>query len=76
MQEHEQLSQKQINDDLTRDIFVTPKWWLPAVTFLSILVVTGLAAFGFMVYHGVGVTGLNRPVFWGFSLPTSFFGLV
>ena len=73
MQEHEQLSQKQINDDLTRDIFVTPKWWLPAVTFLSILVVTGLAAFGFMVYHGVGVTGLNRPVFWGFFIANFVF---
>ena len=73
MQEHEQLSQKQINDDLTRDIFVTPKWWLPAVTFLSILVVTGLAAFAFMVYHGVGVTGLNRPVFWGFFIANFVF---
>ncbi|SVA66516.1 uncharacterized protein METZ01_LOCUS119370, partial [marine metagenome] len=38
MQEHEQLSQKQINDDLLRDVLTVPKWWLPAVTFLGIIV--------------------------------------
>ena len=73
MQEHEQLSQKQINDDLLRDVLTVPKWWLPAVTFLGIIVATGLGAFSFMVYHGVGVTGLNRPVMWGFFIANFVF---
>ena len=70
MQEHTQLSQKQINDELLRDILTVPKWWLPAVVGLGILVATGLGAFSYMVYHGVGVTGLNRTVFWGFFITT------
>ena len=73
MQEHEQLSQKQINDDLLRDVLTVPKWWLPAVTFLAIIVATGLGAFSFMVYHGGGVTGLNRPVMWGFFIANFVF---
>ena len=65
MLEHTQLTQKQINDDLVKDILRLPKWWLPAVLFLGAIIVIGLSAFFYMVYHGVGVTGLNRPVFWG-----------
>ncbi|MAU64646.1 MAG: molybdopterin oxidoreductase [Dehalococcoidia bacterium] len=73
MQEHTQLTQKQINDDLLKDILELPKWWLPAVLFLGTIIVIGLSAFFFMVYHGVGVTGLNRPVFWGFFIANFVF---
>ena len=73
MQEHTQLTQKQINHDLLKDILQLPKWWLPAVSFLGAVIVIGLSAFFFMVYHGVGVTGLNRPVFWGFFIANFVF---
>ena len=73
MQEHTQLSQKQINDELLRGVLTVPKWWLPAVMALGIIVATGLGAFSYMVYHGVGVTGLNRPVFWGFFIANFVF---
>ena len=73
MQEHTQLTQKQINNDLLKDILQLPKWWLPAVSFLGAIIVIGLSAFFFMVYHGVGVTGLNRPVFWGFFIANFVF---
>jgi len=73
MQEHTQLTQKEINDGLLKDILTLPKWWLPAVLFLAAVIVTGLSAFFFMVYHGVGVTGLNRPVFWGFFIANFVF---
>jgi molybdopterin-containing oxidoreductase family membrane subunit len=68
MQEHIQLTQKQINDDLLKGVLGMPSWWLPAVLFLTLVVFTGLGAFGYMVNKGLGVTGLNRPVMWGFFI--------
>ena len=37
MQEHTQLTQRQINDDLLDTVLSTPRWWLPA-TLVAILV--------------------------------------
>ncbi len=68
MQEHYILTEKEINDDLLSGIFKTPKWWPPAVIVLAIIFFTGIGAFGYMLNKGVGVTGLNRPVFWGFYM--------
>lgn len=68
MQEHIQLNQKEINDIALSPILETPKWWLPAVLITFGFIVAGLSAFFYMVYHGLGVTGLNRPVFWGFFI--------
>ena len=68
MLEHVQLDQKTINKDLLGGVLRTPKWWLPTVLFLTLVVFTGLGAFGYMMNKGLGVTGLNRPVFWGFFL--------
>ena len=65
MQEHVQLDQKQINRDLLSGVLGTPKWWTPAVIILGLVFITGMGAFGYMMNKGVGVTGLNRPVFWG-----------
>ena len=65
MQEHVQLTQQQINDDLLSSVLKTPKWWWPAVIVTGIIFLTGMGAFGYMINQGVGVTGLNRPVFWG-----------
>ena len=68
MQEHTQLTQRQINDDLLDTVLNMPRWWLP-VTLAAVLVfITGAGAFGYMLNKGVGVTGLNRPVFWGFFM--------
>ena len=68
MQDHIQLTQKQINDDLLAGVLGMPKWWLPAVIFLTLVVFTGLGSFGYMMNKGLGVTGLNRPVMWGFFI--------
>ena len=65
MQEHVQLTQKQINDDLLSSVLKTPRWWWPSVIVTGIIFLTGMGAFGYMLNQGVGVTGLNRPVFWG-----------
>ena len=73
MQEHVDLTQKEINDSILAGILGMPKWWLGAVLFLTLVVFTGLGSFGYMVNKGIGVTGLNRPVFWGFFMTNFVF---
>ena len=79
MQEHVDVSHADINKDLLVGVLGMPKWWLPAVIFLSGFVATGLGAFGWMLNQGVGVTGLNRPVLWGFfiaNFPLIFISII
>ena len=73
MQEHVDLTQKEINDSILGGVLGMPKWWLGAVVFLTLVVFTGLGSFGYMVNKGIGVTGLNRPVFWGFFMTNFVF---
>jgi len=73
MQERVRLTDAQINRDLLRSIFETPKWYFLLVGFLGIIVLLGFAAAGYMINRGLGVTGLNRPVFWGFFITNFVF---
>lgn len=73
MQEHVQLTQKEINRDLLAGVLGMPSWWIGAVIFLSLVFLTGVGAFGYMLNKGVGVTGLNRPVMWGFFMTNFVF---
>ena len=73
MQEHVDLSQKQINDDLLDGVMSTPKWWLPSVVILGAIVLAGACAYGYLLNKGLGVTGLNRPVMWGIYVVTFVF---
>ena len=68
MQEHIQLTQKEVNDDLLVGLTKTPLWWWLSVAFLSAVFLAGVVAFGFLVNKGIGLTGLNRPVYWGIFL--------
>ena len=45
--------------------------YLLLVGFLLTVIGFGAVGFGWQIYRGIGVTGLNRPVFWGFYI-TSF----
>ena len=73
MQEHIQLTEKEINSQILAGVLGMPKWWLGAVVFLTLVMFTGLGAFGYMVNKGIGVTGLNRPVMWGFFMTNFVF---
>ena len=73
MQERVVLTDKEINRDLLRSSLETPLWWWLAVGFLTLVVLTAAGAFGYMVNQGIGVTGLNRPVMWGFFLTNFVF---
>ena len=68
MQEHVQLDQKQINKELLNGVLEMPKWWPGALIIALLIFITGMGAFGYMLNKGVGVTGLNRPVYWGFFM--------
>jgi len=52
--------------DLLRPILETSRRFYIAAAVLSAIVLCGLATWGYQVYNGIGVTGDNWPVFWGF----------
>ncbi|MBI4220322.1 MAG: polysulfide reductase NrfD [Chloroflexi bacterium] len=73
MQQHRTFNERQINTQLLNSALATPAWWKYAVTALGLVVLAGLATFGFMMNRGLGVTGLGRPVFWGVFITTFVF---
>ncbi len=74
MQEHIQIDDnKQINNDLLSGVLSWPKWHLAAASFLALVIATGLGAYGWELNKGVGVAGINRPVYWGFYLANFVF---
>ena len=55
---------EQIEQDLLRPLFESSgKYWV-AVAIAASLLLAGVAAFGYQLYSGIGVWGLNSPVFW------------
>ena len=68
MQEGRVLPARQINRDLLGSILYSPRWFWSAVAVLGLIVLAGFAAAGVMINLGMGVTGLNRPVMWGFFI--------
>jgi Ni/Fe-hydrogenase subunit HybB-like protein len=73
LQESRVLGHRQINSDLLRNIFENNVRFWVIISFLGIIVLGALAAGGYMINKGVGVTGLNRPVFWGFFITNFVF---
>ncbi|MSQ08478.1 MAG: molybdopterin oxidoreductase [Dehalococcoidia bacterium] len=73
MQQRRVIDQVHTNRVLLNGQLATPKWWLPTVTLLGLFVVVGWVLIGFMLNKGLGVTGLNRPVFWGVMIVTFVF---
>ena len=73
MQEGRTLSTREINQDLLRSILDSPRWFWPVVTVLGLILLVASIAIGIMVNRGLGVTGLNRPVAWGFFITNFVF---
>lgn len=57
-------SNVQINQDLTRPIVKTGRKFYIAVAILGALMAWALFCWGYQIYWGLGVAGLNRPVMW------------
>ena len=64
---------RQINRELLVSILRSPKWFAITVTILGLIVLGGFSAAGLLVNKGFGVTGLNRPVMWGFFITNFVF---
>ena len=73
MQEGRILPPEQINKDLLNSIMSTPKWYWPAVGICSFIVLIAATVVAYMINKGLGITGLNRPVMWGFFITNFVF---
>ncbi len=73
MQEGRPLQSRQVNRELLVSILNSPKWFWAAIGILGFIVLTALSAAGFLINQGMGVTGLNRPVMWGFFITNFVF---
>src|SRR5690349_1672611 len=64
----ELLPYAKIREDLFRPLSsASARYWITICAALSV-VILGMVAWGIQVRDGMGVTGLNRPVFWGFYI--------
>jgi len=59
---------EQINQDLLRPLYHASWRFYAAVAVLSAMVAAAFFAWGYQIYNGIGVSGLNRPVFWAFYI--------
>lgn len=64
---------EQINEDLLRPLSGVSATYLAAMGFLLAVIACAAFAFGHQVYSGLGVSGLDRPVFWGFYITNFVF---
>lgn len=68
MQERVIRTSPQINTDLLRNVLKAPLWYWLLMGFLASITLAGSIAVTILVNKGLGVTGLNRPVMWGFLI--------
>ena len=73
MQEGRSLTDREINRGLLNTLFENPTWYWTVVGALAVVVVGSMCAAGYMFNQGLGVTGLNRPVMWGFFITNFVF---
>jgi Ni/Fe-hydrogenase subunit HybB-like protein len=64
---------EQINEDLMRPLYGASARYLMVLACFVAVVIAGFFAFGWQVNHGIGVSGLRRPVFWGFYITNFVF---
>ena len=73
MQEGKVLPAAQVNRDLLRSILETPGWYWPVVSLLGLVVLAATITIGVMINTGLGITGLNYKVVWGFFITNFVF---
>jgi Ni/Fe-hydrogenase subunit HybB-like protein len=67
------LKAEQVREDLLRPVFHTSRRFYVLVFFLVAVGLPGIATFVYQIYSGMGVSGLTRPVFWGFYVTNFVF---
>ena len=59
---------EQINQDLLRPLYHASWRFYLTLVILGSLVAAAFFAWGYQIYNGIGVSGLDRPVFWAFYI--------
>ena len=68
MQERRALTEVEINQGLLGFVLKTPTWFWIVAAILGAVVMAGVTGVGVLITFGLGPTGLNRPIFWGFMI--------
>jgi len=63
----------EVQRDLLRPVVETPRRAVSAMVGLALVVLAGFSAWMYQVYTGIGVAGIDRPVFWGFYITNFVF---
>src|SRR5215471_522757 len=66
-------SEAKINNDLMRPVVQPGKGWYATVIVSALGVAAAAGAFGYQLYRGIGVIGIDRPVYWGFYITNFVF---
>ncbi|HVG19991.1 MAG TPA: NrfD/PsrC family molybdoenzyme membrane anchor subunit [Blastocatellia bacterium] len=62
-----------INSELLQPLFKARRGWYVTVALSGAILLAAIYAFGYQIYKGIGVWGLNRPVFWAFDITNFVF---
>ena len=62
-----------INSDLLWPVLKTGRGWIVTVAISGSVLLAAILAFAYQVTHGIGVWGLNRPVYWAFDITNFVF---
>jgi molybdopterin-containing oxidoreductase family membrane subunit len=63
----------QINRDLLRPLLLTSWRFYVLAAFFGAFVLAGLVAWSSQMYYGLGISGLRRPIYWGFYITNFVF---
>lgn len=69
----ESASSDEINQAILQPMQKTGRGFWIIVGVLSAIIIWGLYAWGYQIYWGFGVAGINRPVYWGTYIATFVF---
>ncbi len=62
-------SDRDVTEVISRPVEATPpSWWLISIFGSTTFVLIFVASLGYLFWEGVGVWGLNSPVFWAFDI--------
>ena len=73
MQEYIEHGPKKINRELLAGVLGLPRWWVPIASVCLLVILIAMCAYGWELNKGIGVAGINRPVYWGFYLANFVF---
>jgi Ni/Fe-hydrogenase subunit HybB-like protein len=64
---------RRINRDLLRPLLLTSWRFYALAAFFGVFVLAGLVAWVSQIYYGIGISGLQRPVYWAFYITNFVF---